>query len=83
MSNIVLHVGAGNNESWEHEPWYVIADEHGGFVTSWFIPFDQDELGATLELTATGLISGLRATTIFTDNVRRIVHSAANHFERH
>src|SRR5207248_1144765 len=60
----VLHADGtfDNTTSGAHAPWYVtdggagdldgVAD--GNIQTSWLVPADQDELGATLELTATG-----------------------------
>ncbi|MBI3871937.1 MAG: hypothetical protein HY304_02535 [candidate division Zixibacteria bacterium] len=56
--------GATSGEG--HEPWTVGADAAGGFVTFWVVPFD-DNGGATLLATATGLTSGSVATTTFTD----------------
>src|SRR5205823_3952254 len=56
-----------NNTSTNHEPWTVTADANGGFTTVWNIPANEDELGATLDATATGLTSGLMAQTSFTD----------------
>ncbi|EEF59428.1 MBG domain-containing protein [Pedosphaera parvula] len=67
----VLHVGddgdGDNTNSPAHQPWQATADDTGSFQTTWLVPADQDELGATLQLTATGLASGLIAQAIFTD----------------
>src|SRR5438876_3037332 len=65
----VLHTDStlDNNSSTNHDPWQVVADANGNFTTVWNIPADEDELGATLEVTATGLGSGLVAKTTFTD----------------
>jgi hypothetical protein len=66
----VLHVdGADNDTSPAHDPWQVTADVDGNFESTWLVPLDEDELGATLELTAVGLTSGLIAQTQFTDAV--------------
>src|SRR5439155_4958692 len=43
------------------------ADSSGNFSTTWDVPLDQDEVGATLQLTATGQTSGLIAQTTFID----------------
>ena len=72
----VLHADGtfDNTTSGAHAPWYVtdggagdldgVAD--GTIKTTWLVPADEDEVGATLELTATGQTSGLVATTLFT-----------------
>jgi Bacterial Ig-like domain (group 3)/HYR domain len=64
----VLHILANgdNDSSPAHQPWSVTADAAGNVASSWFVPFDQDELGATLKLTADGA-SGSHAETTFTD----------------
>src|SRR3972149_5697585 len=49
-----------------HDPWMASASAEGGFITSWVVPFD-DNVGETLLVTAVGQISGLTATTTFTD----------------
>src|SRR5438128_516919 len=69
VTNQVLHIPdtGDNNTSPAHQPWTVTADDAGNFSTTWNVPFDQDELGATLQLTATGQTSGLTAQTTFTD----------------
>ncbi|HXJ76800.1 MAG TPA: hypothetical protein VNM37_28340, partial [Candidatus Dormibacteraeota bacterium] len=56
-----------NNSSAAHLPWHVSAGANGGFVTSWVVPFGEDEEGVTLQATATGLPSGRSAIVIFTD----------------
>src|SRR6516225_8021311 len=48
----------------EHDPWTVTADADGNVTTTWYVT--EDELGATLKLTATGLSSGATAYTVFT-----------------
>jgi hypothetical protein len=50
----------------DHDPWVVIANTNGGFSTTWHVCED-DCLGATLELTATGLRSLRVAKFTFTD----------------
>src|SRR6266478_5328339 len=66
----VVHVGdtnSDNDTSSAHEPWQVTADADGALITTWDVPFDEDELGATLLLTAAGQTSGLTAEVTFTD----------------
>src|SRR5205823_12300444 len=65
----VLHIPdtGDNNTSSAHLPWSVTADGNGSFSTTWDVPLDQDELGATLQLTASGQSSGVTAQTTFTD----------------
>src|ERR1044071_3230444 len=50
-----------------HQPWTTTADNAGNIATTWYDPLDQDELNSTLQLTATGQMSGLTAQTTFTD----------------
>src|SRR5207245_1744974 len=50
------------------QAWTVLADESGGFVTTWHVCED-DCFGATLEATADGESSGLHAEVLFTDAV--------------
>lgn len=49
----------------EFAPWTVTADDSGNFTTTWTVT--SNELGMTLQLTATGVTSGLVAQTTFTD----------------
>src|SRR6266542_3251507 len=68
----VLHIGDtppvdDNETSPPHEPWTAPADANGNLDTTWNIPAEEDELGATLEVTAKGLMSGLIAKATFTD----------------
>ncbi|MDB5026281.1 MAG: Fibronectin type domain protein [Mucilaginibacter sp.] len=66
----VLHVGAGDDlSSTAHQPWTTVADASGNINTTWLVPPDQDELGATLQLTAVGASSGLTAQATFTDGL--------------
>ncbi len=67
----VTHEGeSGDNiDSGAHAPWQVIADADGNFSTQWIIPADEDELGATLLLTASGSL-GSSAQWIFTDAIQ-------------
>jgi len=51
-----------------HQPWYVTADNTGSFQTTWDIPANEDEKGAMLQLTATGLTSGWQAVWTFYDS---------------
>ncbi len=66
----VLHDPTGGDDSTSpaHQPWTVVADGSGNVSSSWYVPGDADELGATLKLTADGGSSGLSASWIFTDN---------------
>ena len=50
-----------------HQPWIVVADGSGNFVTTWTVPTDADELGATLLASAYGLSSNAYASASFTD----------------
>ncbi|WP_165871451.1 MBG domain-containing protein [Flaviaesturariibacter flavus] len=50
-----------------HQPWTVIADSSGSFVTYWTVPLDGDAEWATLIASANGNSSGLHAEAIFTD----------------
>src|SRR5438128_1814451 len=70
----VLHVGGAldNDTSAVHQPWEVGADADGSFQATWLVPIDQDEYGALLQVTATGLSSGLTASAMFTDGVAGI-----------
>src|SRR5436190_6706947 len=65
----VLHTLANgdNDTSPAHQPWTVTADSLGNISSTWLVPLDEDELGATLLLTADGQSSGLHAETTFTD----------------
>lgn len=63
----ILRIDLPANDGPEHLPWEVNANSEGGLTASWLVT--PDELGATLQLTATGLSSGLTAQTIFTDGV--------------
>jgi len=76
----VLHVDGGDNlTSPEHIPWTVTADASGNFTATWYIPTDEDELGATLRATADGQSSGLHAEVIFTDaNLNSVSVGAAS-----
>jgi hypothetical protein len=61
----VLRIDINENSGPEHNPWQVTADAAGGLITTWYVA--PDEEGATLQLTATGLTSGLTAQHVFTD----------------
>ena len=63
----VLRTDIDENSGPEHDPWQVTADANGNFQTTWLVT--PDEAGATLQLTATGLASGLTAQTTFTDAI--------------
>ena len=61
----VLRIDIDENSGPEHDPWTVLADGDGNFQTTWYVTYD--EANSTLQLTATGLSSGLVAQEIFTD----------------
>lgn len=61
----ILRIDVPDNNGPEHQPWQVNADDQGDFLAAWLVT--SHEAGATLELTATGLASGLTAQTVFTD----------------
>ncbi|MGN6296327.1 MAG: T9SS type A sorting domain-containing protein [Ginsengibacter sp.] len=75
----VLHEGeTGDNEiSGAHAPFTAIADGSGNISSTWTVPYDEDELGATLLLTAVGGSSGLTAQWTFTDALPDITASPA------
>src|SRR5690348_5490834 len=76
----VLHEGeTGDNEiSGAHAPFTAIADGSGNISSTWTVPYDEDELGATLLLTAVGGSSGLTAQWTFTDALPDITASPAS-----
>jgi hypothetical protein len=61
----VLRTDLPENSGPEHVPWLVTNGASGNFTTTWYVTLD--EAGATLQLTATGLTSGLVAQMTFTD----------------
>src|SRR5690348_7949861 len=65
----VLHDPTGGDDATSpaHQPWTVVADASGNINSTWLVPGDADELGATLQLTAVGQSSGLTASVVFTD----------------
>src|SRR5207247_4505732 len=63
---VVHHADASPDSGADHEPWTVVADENGGFVTTWHVCED-DCVGMTLRATADGQTSGLHADVVFTD----------------
>src|SRR5258706_3919530 len=65
----VLHEPTGGDDATDpsHQPWTVVADADGNVSSTWLVPSDADELGATLKLTAVGESSGLQAEEVFTD----------------
>ncbi|MBF2709649.1 hypothetical protein, partial [Flavobacterium soyangense] len=67
----VIHILANgdNDTSGAHQPWSITADTNGDISSSWLVPLDQDELGATLYLTADGQSSLLHAEWMFTDAI--------------
>jgi hypothetical protein len=63
----IVHVGEGDNELPEHQVWEVTADANGYISSSWMVPLEGDENGATLKLTADGVTSLAHAEVLFTD----------------
>ncbi|HET9056617.1 MAG TPA: hypothetical protein VFN30_07210, partial [Chitinophagaceae bacterium] len=63
----VIHVGdtGDNNISGAHTPWKVKVNADGTLESTWTVPLDEDELGATLLLTADQ--GGVHAEWTFTD----------------
>ena len=59
----VLNLTTPTDIGAEHDPWTVGADTNGDFQTTWYVT--ADETNQTLELTATGLTSGLVAQRVF------------------
>jgi hypothetical protein len=68
----VLHfeTNGDNDTAAAHQPWTVMADADGNVSATWLVPLDQDELGATLLLTAdqvaTDTHPAIHAETTFT-----------------
>jgi len=67
----VLHDPTGGDDATDpsHQPFTTVADANGNVSSSWYVPSDADELGATLKLTAVGQSSGLQAAAVFTDAI--------------
>ena len=61
----VLHADGTPSTGADHQPWTVVADGNGGFVTTWHVCED-DCIGKTLIATAVGA-SGASASVQFTD----------------
>src|SRR5690242_7270383 len=78
----VLHEGetGDNTTSGAHAPFTVVADANGNVTSQWIVPLDEDELGATLLLTAVGGSSGRTANCTFTDaiNTNTSLSSSSN-----
>jgi len=75
----VLHVDGGDDlTSPAHQPWHVTAGTNGFFQTTWTIPTGEDELGATLQVSAAGQPSGLTASATFSDSVNNDFKQVAN-----
>jgi len=62
----VLNLTTPTDVGAEHDPWTTNADVNGNFETTWYVT--ADETNQTLELTATGLTSGMVAQRVFTDS---------------
>ncbi|HWO57670.1 MAG TPA: dockerin type I domain-containing protein [bacterium] len=63
----VRHVDKSGALTGEYGPWTAAANAKGAVSTFWVVPYNDSIVGATLELTGTGLSSGLIASTMFTD----------------
>ena len=63
----VLNITDTNDVGGEHAPWNVTADTNGNINATWYVT--ADEANMTLQLTATGLSSGLVAQTTFADSI--------------
>src|SRR5258707_13288188 len=63
----VLHTDGTPNNAPDHDPWLVVADDSGNFLTEWCV-CQIDDVGSTLQVTATGLTSTLTADATFTDS---------------
>jgi hypothetical protein len=63
----VRHVDKSGAMTGEYGPWTAAANAKGAVSTFWVVPYNDSIVGATLELTGTGLSSGLIASTMFTD----------------
>ncbi|WP_152616914.1 T9SS type A sorting domain-containing protein [Flavihumibacter solisilvae] len=66
---VTHYMGFGDNTRQHHQPYSTVADADGNVHSTWYIPADEDEIGATLLLTADGISSGLHAEVIFTDAI--------------
>src|SRR3954464_12369464 len=62
----VLHADGTPSDGADHNPWLVLADADGAFQGSWHVCED-DCVGSTLALSASGQTSGLSAEAFFTD----------------
>jgi hypothetical protein len=63
----VLNVTDPTDTGDEHDPWTVTADTNGNFTATWYVT--DDEANMKLQLTATGLTSGLVAQSTFSDSI--------------
>src|SRR6266566_3581407 len=66
VSNQIVQI-AGPKPGTAYEPWEVVADTNGNFVTTWFV-FTEDLIGATFQLTSTGESSARTAQARFSDS---------------
>lgn len=69
----VLHADGTSDGGEDHQHWTAVADEAGRFETTWHVCED-DCLGSTLRLTATGASSSLSVDYLFTDAVTAPVY---------
>ncbi len=63
----VRHITKSGLGEGDYGPWTAQADSKGNFVSFWIVPYNDSIVGASLELTATGLSSGMVASAQFTD----------------
>ena len=76
---IVNHTSGGDDlTSPAHAPFSVYAASDGSFIAQWYVPADEDEDGASLVATATGMTSSFVAQAFFTDNLNIDFRQAAN-----
>jgi uncharacterized repeat protein (TIGR03803 family) len=68
----VLHADGTPDDGQDHAPWTVVASPTGSFQSTWHVCED-DCVGSTLEVTASGHTSGRMATAIFTDSTGILV----------
>ena len=64
----VVHADGRFDPGSDHIAWSVVADESGGFITTWDVcTVETDCVGETFRATADGVSSGLHAECLFTD----------------
>ncbi len=63
----VVHADGAPSDGEDHQPWTVVANRHGRFVTTWHVCED-DCVGEMLLATADGHSSGRHSNTLFSDS---------------